>query len=66
MMLEGWSIVKDMLVDGPDVGTLPVPVQPAQTYSVTIDAATGEFTEAGTDAPASRPTVPRCCYHRRK
>jgi hypothetical protein len=53
MMLEGWSIVKDILVAVPDAGTLPVPAQPVQTCSVTIDAVAGELTEAGMDAPAS-------------
>jgi hypothetical protein len=53
MMLEGWSIVKGTLVAVPDAETLPVPSQPVQTYSVTIDAVTGELTEAGMDVPAS-------------
>ena len=53
MMLEGWSIVKGTLVAVPDAGTLPVPAQPVQTYSVAIGPATGELTEASMDVPAS-------------
>ena len=52
-MLEGWSIVKGTLVAVPGDGTLPVPAQPVHTYSVTINPAMGELTEAGTDVPAS-------------
>ena len=52
-MREGWFIVKNALFASPDAGTLPVPIQPEQANCVTIDPATGEVTEACTDAPAS-------------
>jgi hypothetical protein len=50
--VEGWSIVNCTLVAAPDAGTLPVPVQPVQTYW-TIVAATGEPTEVVMGVPAS-------------
>lgn len=53
VMLEGWFIVKSTLVAAPDVGALPVPLQPVQPYWVTIYPATGEVTEACIGVPAS-------------
>ena len=53
VMLEGLSIVKIMDVFVPDVGTLPVPVQPVHTYLVPVGPDTGEVIDALMDSPAS-------------
>ena len=52
-MLEGWSITNCTLVAAPDAGTLPVPAQPVQTYSVPIGPGSGELAEACMDVPPS-------------
>ena len=46
-------IVKDTLELPPELGTLPVPVQPVQTYCVPVPPATGEVTDAEMLAPLS-------------
>lgn len=45
-MLEACVIVNVVEVDDPDDGTLPVPVQPVQTYCVPVGPATGELIDA--------------------
>ena len=51
VMLEGCVNVKAVLVSVPDWGTLPVPVHPEQVDWVAMEDATGEVTDASTDAP---------------
>jgi hypothetical protein len=46
-------IVKVVLVPVPEGGALPVPLQPVQTYRVSVGPATGEVTESVMLAPES-------------
>jgi len=55
--VEGWVIVNCVVFVVPDVGTLPVPVQPVQTSCVTIDPTTGDIMETCMDVPASNQPV---------
>jgi hypothetical protein len=52
-MLEGAFIVKVTEEELPEVGTLPAPVQPVQTYCVPAGPANGEVTEAVMFTPES-------------
>jgi hypothetical protein len=53
-MLEGAVILKETEVPVPEVGTLPVPDQPVQTYRVpVVEPDAGEDTEALIQVPES-------------
>jgi hypothetical protein len=52
-MLDGVAIVKVTDEAVPDAGTLPVPVQPVQTYWVLEPPETGEVTYSVTLEPES-------------
>ena len=51
-MLDGALIVNDVVVADPEPGTLPVPLQPVQTYRVPEPPETGEVTDAVMLEPA--------------
>jgi hypothetical protein len=46
-------MVKMMLVEVPDAGTLPVPVQPVQTYCLPGGPFIGEVTDSFIEVPES-------------
>jgi len=52
-MLDGTVIVKDTYVPEPELGTLPVPDQPIQTYRTPVALGYGEVTDALTRVPES-------------
>jgi hypothetical protein len=52
-MLEGAAIEKLTREEPPEAGTLPVPVQPVQTYCVPEGPDAGEVTEAVMLVPES-------------
>jgi hypothetical protein len=52
-MVEGAFIVNVTVVVDPEAGTLPVPVQPVQTYWIPEPPETGEETDTVTFEPAS-------------
>ena len=52
-MMEVDVIVNVTLDPVPDAGTLPLPVQPVQTYCVPVGSDTGDAIEAVTLAPES-------------
>jgi len=58
VMLEGWFIVKSVVVAAPDPRTLPVPFHPVRAYYVIMEPSTGENTEACMGVPAlNQPVV---------
>mgnify|MGYP001598729094 CR=1 FL=1 len=56
-MLEGVVIVNVVDEVLPEPGTLPVPVQPVQTYCVSEPSATGDVTDAVTSEPESNQSL---------
>jgi len=52
-MLDGAVIVKITEDPEPEDGTLPVPIQPVQTYRVPVVPGNGEITEALMRVPES-------------
>ncbi len=57
LILDASLIINSTVFVVPDLGTLPVPVQPLQTARVTRDVCAEDGIEAFTDVPASNQSV---------